>query len=517
MPAVCWTHVVSRNAIAAVFAVTAMSIGVVSAQPPRGFDPTFILRRMDRNGNGMLEPEEMEGRGGEFIKRFLGEGITRARRPIPINGIADAIRRRMESGRSGDSRSSRWRSSGSTEGLSENEPLVPGFDLVEEVEPVLGFGVSDEKFDVKVSEDDLREAERTIGRYDANRDGVLDKQEIARGRWRDPPLATDRNRDGKLTKSELAIRYAIRRKAREEGDSRRGSSSSSSSSRFGSSSRGSFSRGGFSRGGFSRGGSSGDRMAMMTDSIMRRYDQNGNGILEKSEWGSFRTDPSAADKNRDSKITKEELQAWMAERMSGRGGGDRGSRFGSRGSSRGGSESGSDNGGGGSGLVTTNTSRRSYKLTRAVERLPSDLPAWFARQDTNGDGQVSMAEYSRSWSQAVVDEFSTFDLNGDGIVTVAECQAAVEQGAVAGLAGSAGEGTELPASSSTEAGDEARPKRTKKWLKVAVSMIGKYDTNKDGVLTEDEWTKMKLDYSHADVDKDGKITPAELADAFGKR
>ncbi|HHK41307.1 MAG TPA: EF-hand domain-containing protein, partial [Planctomycetaceae bacterium] len=49
------------------------------------------------------------------------------------------------------------------------------------------------------------------------------------------------------------------------------------------------------------------------------------------------------------------------------------------------------------------------------------------------------------------------------------------------------------------------------------ALIKKYDTNRDGVLDKSEWTKMKFDYSHADVNQDGKITPAELADAFAKR
>ncbi len=498
-----------RSTILVAFCSVLCPLTATIAQPPfergRGFDPTFILRRMDRNGNGMIEPDEMEGRGGDFLKRFLGDGITRVRRPLRIESLAEAIRRRMESGRMGSSSSSSRFSQGGGS-IPEDEPLVPGFEVGEEPQPVLGFGVSDEKFDVKVTEEDLREAERTLRRYDANRDGILDAKEIARGRWRDPPTATDRNRDGKLSKSELALRYALRRKARESGDA--GSSSSGRSSSRDSRDRGGFSRfGRSSRGGFF-GGSSGDRMAMITDSILRRYDTNRNGVLEKSEWGSFRTDPSAADTNRDNKITKEELSKWMADRMSGRSRGDR-----DRGRS-GSGQSGSGSDSGGSDLVFTNSTRRSYRRAAPTDAVPGDLPAWFGRQDANGDGQVSMAEYSRSWSKAVASEFATFDRNGDGVITVAECQAAVENGAVAGLVGEAGEGTE---SSSSASSADSPATKSPRFLKYAVAQIKKYDTNKDGVLEESEWTKMKFDYSHADVNKDGKITPAELADAFGKR
>ncbi len=496
-----------------VLGVVVASIGSPStgwSQPPfdrsRGFDPTFILRRMDRNGNGMLEPEEMQGRGGDFLRRFLGDDIVRSRRPLRIESLGEAIRRRMQS-RGGFSRdsSSRFSRGGS---IPEDEPLVPGFEVEEEPQPVLGFGVSDEKFNVKVTEEDLRDAERTLARYDANRDGILDQREIARGRWSDPPSVTDRNRDGKLTKSELALRYALRRKAREErGDG--GSSRSSSdrgSSRFGGSSG---SR--FSRGGFFRGGSSGDRIAMITDGVMRRYDSNGNGVLEKSEWSNFRTDPSAADTNRDDKITREELARWMADRMSGRSRGDRDGRRSSGGGDRGGSSDDTND------LVYTNTTRRSYRMKKPAEREASDLPAWFTRQDANGDGQVSMAEYSRSWSEAVAKEFATFDRNGDGIITTKECLQAVEDGAVAGLAGEAGEGTDSSSTSSSSSSDGAASERAKRNLRHAVALIKKYDTNRDGVLDKSEWTKMKFDYSHADVNQDGKITPAELADAFAKR
>lgn len=41
--------------------------------------------------------------------------------------------------------------------------------------------------------------------------------------------------------------------------------------------------------------------------------------------------------------------------------------------------------------------------------------------------------------------------------------------------------------------------------------VRKYDTNGDGVLSQDEWKMLKEDPSAADVDDDDRITPAELA------
>jgi hypothetical protein len=175
------------------------------------------------------------------------------------------------------------------------------------------------------------------------------------------------------------------------------------------------------------------------------------------------------------------------------------------------------------------------------------LPEWFSRSDADGDGQVRMSEYATSWSDDVVADFAQFDLNGDGIVTPKECMKAVEAGAVQGVASAArssseGRGSERsrdrrsPAPEgdtspvSTSPGADA-PAATagaeqpagaavtgvsSQYLKYAVGMIAKYDTNKDGVLKADEWTKMNKDYSTADTDQDGRITPAELAVTFSQ-
>ena len=58
--------------------------------------------------------------------------------------------------------------------------------------------------------------------------------------------------------------------------------------------------------------------------------------------------------------------------------------------------------------------KKSYRALTATERLPKDLPEWFARNDANADGQVAMAEFSASWSNSTADEFAQFDLNRDG-------------------------------------------------------------------------------------------------------
>lgn len=51
-----------------------------------------------------------------------------------------------------------------------------------------------------------------------------------------------------------------------------------------------------------------------------------------------------------------------------------------------------------------------------------------------------------------------------------------------------------------------------RYLRYAVGYIARYDTNKDGVLTEDEWSKMGQNPKLADQDRDGRITAKELAE-----
>jgi len=51
-----------------------------------------------------------------------------------------------------------------------------------------------------------------------------------------------------------------------------------------------------------------------------------------------------------------------------------------------------------------------------------------------------------------------------------------------------------------------------KYLRYAVEYIAQYDTNKDGVLTEDEWSKMARNPKLADQDGNGRITAMEFAE-----
>ena len=159
-----------------------------------------------------------------------------------------------------------------------------------------------------------------------------------------------------------------------------------------------------------------DREAMerkvreFAEGLLKRYDANKNGKLEKEEWTQMRGDWREADRNGDSVITLDELTARMIEFGQRGWGGDRGRPERSAG---GGSTSSS--------TASSGSSRKSYRFLSPLERLPKGLPDWFLRKDANEDGQITMAEYSTVWSDALAEEFGRYDLNADGVITPAEC------------------------------------------------------------------------------------------------
>lgn len=411
--------------------------------PPGGgfgggsFSPIDMLRRFDRNGNNMLDPDEMEGPARFFVDR-MAQNNPRidVNRPIPLDRLAGEMDRMRQE-----------RMGGAVPGTpgatptepKEPEPLVPGFDKVEEKPAIQGFGVPDENASVKIEERDLREADDRLRRYDTNKDGVLSKEEMANSRWSDDPMQYDRNRDGKLTKNELAVRYAKRRLAEQGGQAGQpqpGTSNSDPRSRFaGTSSWG-------SRGG-DNGGSWGNRGG-----------DNGGG------WGS--RDAKTEDGNSSDK--KEQPASYRAG------------------------------------------------STRDKANATKGLPDWFARSDANNDGQVMMAEYSPTWNAEKVTEFAKFDLNNDGIVTSRECLNALKSSGkatttIASTSSTSSANSTAIVSKIGDSPDEAR----KAW---AERQIGKYDKNKDGQLTVDEWSVMIVKPKDGtDANGDGFISVDEYAKA----
>ena len=65
--------------------------------------------------------------------------------------------------------------------------------------------------------------------------------------------------------------------------------------------------------------------------------------------------------------------------------------------------------------------RRGTRFFVPRSQLPRGLPAWFVLRDTDGDAQLTMAEFAPTPVQSQLDEFARYDRNGDGLVTAQEC------------------------------------------------------------------------------------------------
>jgi Ca2+-binding EF-hand superfamily protein len=282
-------------------------------------------------------------------------------------------------------------------------------------------------------------------------------------------------------------------------------------------------------------------MAFFANSMMQRYDKDGSGVLEKSEWASFRTDPSPGDTNKDGKLTKDELTKWMSSRFgqsrgggdSARGSNDRGSagrggssQGGGRGSSgRGSSDRGSsDRGGsqrGSRGGDSNSDTAESYRFKTLGERLPEGLPEWFKSNDGNGDGQIMMSEYAKNWNAKMLDSFDKFDFNADGVITPEECLDAIDEGVSYG----GGESSRGRGSSDNNKSDGRQKTDSSKstdsssgssrYAKYANGIMEKHDTDKNGSLNNEEWSKNRWIKESFDKDGDGKMTIDELTKGFG--
>jgi hypothetical protein len=172
-------------------------------------------------------------------------------------------------------------------------------------------------------------------------------------------------------------------------------------------------------------------------------------MLEREEQASLREPAKSADINKDGVITSEELASHLSNPSrrvlgaSGDAGADDsddnrerdrpgwlGFRSGNRDGDSDDDESASELAGGKAKRVYLGSTggkkdadekdnRNSYRFTPAKERLPTGLPGFFSR-DANRDGQISMHEYSRSWSSRMVGEFRRSDTNDDGVITAKE-------------------------------------------------------------------------------------------------
>jgi Ca2+-binding EF-hand superfamily protein len=381
----------------------------------RDFDPREIIRQADDNNDGVVDPSEVGQRSGYYIRRAAERAGLDPNRPIPAAQLMPALEAmRAENNAQNNSSNSSSRGSSpapAVSGFGAPVPAtgsgggVPGFNVPLTVNSTASL---DKKYDRRVIdyvEDMLRER-------DVNKNGVLEKNEWT-GRWSTPPEESDTNKDGILDKEELCARIAKR-----FGNGSSGSSPSSATS----SSSGSPNPYGAGQPGGSSSGGDAERYRRYAEGFIRQYDRNRDGKLDKDEASQMRSEHRAADVNSDGIITQDELQAKLqsyaggSSSSSSSGGSSDGNRDGERRYGYGSRGSSGDN-------KTAVAPKKSFRITSPAERLPKGLPDWFLRGDADGDGQVSMAEYTTTWTEQLAAEFLKYDTDGNGIITPEECQA----------------------------------------------------------------------------------------------
>ncbi len=188
-------------------------------------------------------------------------------------------------------------------------------------------------------------ARSLIRRYDTNKNGLLDKSEVAKVKWSTPISKDDKNRDGRISETELASRLSRLEKEREKQKALAASKSSRPNR------------------------STWD----LASNLVSRFDTNSNRELEELEWRRMGVTVAPGDSDRDGKVSREELSIWLTH--------------------------------------------QDIDFTE----IAVEMPEWFKLMDENLDGQVQMSEYETDWTAEKMSEFEKFDLNCDGIITSSEC------------------------------------------------------------------------------------------------
>lgn len=447
-------------------ALALLASNSVLAQQNQAAAAAAFLRRMDANRDGLLSPNEIPSRSRAAVERLANGARLDMNRPLPIDRLEREVRDQSGSddddddrgrgrrGRGGDERGreggregwgrgrgerggeERGRGRGERgrgrdddergrgdrrgrddrrRGQEEEEAAAPpsrGFGNSESSSGTTnrGFGgtssgggsasMSDAQLNERYDERIIRYVDRFMSQYDKNKNGRLESSEWKDVRWGSDPSDSDTNKDGILTKAELCARMENR-----WGNNRRQSGGDRGSGRGDRNSR-------ESSGG---GGGDDDRVKRFVEGMLKRYDESGNGVLEKEEWGKMRSRYAAADANKDSVITKAELQIFLAKGSSESNSRDARSR---RGESQ---ERGRDRGRFARREESEPAERKSYRFLTPTERLDSVMSSRlrddFVKLDANEDGQIAMAEFSSSWSASKVEEFGKLDSNRDGMIT----------------------------------------------------------------------------------------------------
>ncbi|QDT04613.1 EF hand [Rubripirellula lacrimiformis] len=294
-----WMTALLRSAIRSWHLRWASAVGLcLAAAVPSALAQSGMresLERLDRDGDGEIEPHEITPLARPYLKRVAEARRMSLDRDNDIEKWQEAARVYHATVNDAASRyvDPDLESSIQSFTLGDDEPLVPEFGLSEVRYPYI--------------QDDLERAEQLLRRYDRNRDGSIDREEARRTRWANRnPFDDDLNLDGRLGRLELSQRYARRRLMDDSSDDeirevqREQYEMRTSSGRRGRDDRSDWWR---------RGGTG----YYLTASMMSRFDGNRNGRLDAAEMVALGVPVGRLDIDRDSEVSREELHAYLSE------------------------------------------------------------------------------------------------------------------------------------------------------------------------------------------------------------
>lgn len=392
-----------------------------------------MMERMDRNGNGQLEEDEVSDRARGFIEGMVRNSGGTVRYPLSIDEITSG--RGRDRGRGDRDRGNDRRRREDDADDAEQYPLLARFGD----DSVRGFGLDPNTLNGRIvdiervfSERVVSRVNSTLNRYDKDKNGVLEYIEWKDGRWSSDPRDADLDHDGRLTSAELAMRYkgtesdssARDRGGRGFGGGRSGDRESRGfGAPFGRGGSGGFSRGGDSgrsgRGGFG-GGRGGEQRGRGFDpsAMLRRFDRDGDGKINfdqmddrvKSFAGRMLERIGIEPKG---EVSIDEIREKMEAARGGR-------------SSNRASDQKVEKKETPASKVVEGSEQFDGRYSYRKKRKDLDVPDWWDRRDDNRDGQVTMREYLTSRSSGErnrqLREFNKLDFNGDGIITPSEAE-----------------------------------------------------------------------------------------------
>jgi EF hand domain-containing protein len=199
--------------------------------------------------------------------------------------------------------------------------------------------------------------------------------------------------------------------------------------------------------------------------LFSRYDTNGDGVIDATERRQMQGDPTAIDYSANGEITLEELAAYTADfgrhrRMRLTGSmveeavadlpplyvptAEREARAAALAAAQQAAQQGqavpvalvnetaevdmvpaddseAEEEGGKSTPSQPTARQSSSKRFVTPKSRTAGLPEWFSGRDANGDGQLTVAEYTPSSDESRLTEFNRYDRNKDGVLTPQEC------------------------------------------------------------------------------------------------